>query len=184
MDDMNKTEKAVLGNGCFWCTEAIFQLLDGVQSVKSGYCGGQTENPDYKSVCSGETGHAECLEIIFNPARISFRDLLQVFFDTHDPTTLNRQGNDVGTQYRSVIFFMNDEQESIARSYIKELNENGSFTKPIVTSLEKFTRFYPAENYHQNYFLENGTTPYCRFVVQPKVDKFKRNYAESLKKTH
>ncbi len=184
MDDMNKTEKAVLGNGCFWCTEAIFQLLDGVQSVKSGYCGGQTENPDYKSVCSGETGHAECLEIIFNPARISFRDLLQVFFDTHDPTTLNRQGNDVGTQYRSVIFFMNDEQESIARSYIKELNENGSFTKPIVTSLEKFTRFYPAENYHQNYFLENGTAPYCRFVVQPKVDKFKRNYAESLKKTH
>lgn len=184
MDDMNKTEKAVLGNGCFWCTEAIFQLLDGVQSVKSGYSGGQTENPDYKSVCSGETGHAECLEIIFNPARISFRDLLQVFFDTHDPTTLNRQGNDVGTQYRSVIFFMNDEQESIARSYIKELNENGSFTKPIVTSLEKFTRFYPAENYHQNYFLENGTAPYCRFVVQPKVDKFKRNYAESLKKTH
>ncbi len=184
MDDMNKTEKAVLGNGCFWCTEAIFQLLDGVQSVKSGYCGGQTENPDYKSVCSGETGHAECLEIIFNPARISFRDLLQVFFDTHDPTTLNRQGNDVGTQYRSVIFFMNDEQETIARSYIKTLNENGSFTKPVVTTLEKFARFYPAENYHQNYFLENGTAPYCQFVVRPKVDKFKRNYAENLKKTH
>ena len=184
MDDMNKTEKAVLGNGCFWCTEAIFQLLDGVQSVKSGYCGGQTENPDYKSVCSGETGHAECLEIIFNPARISFRDLLQVFFDTHDPTTLNRQGNDVGTQYRSVIFFMNEEQETMARSYIKELGENGSYTKPVVTTIEKFTRFYPAENYHQNYFLENGTAPYCRFVVQPKVDKFKRNYAENLKKTH
>lgn len=183
MDDMNKTEKAVLGNGCFWCTEAIFQLLDGVQSVKSGYSGGQTENPDYKSVCSGETGHAECLEIIFNPARISFRDLLQVYFDTHDPTTLNRQGNDVGTQYRSVIFFMNEEQETMARSYIKELDENGSYTKPVVTTIEKFTRFYPAEQYHQNYFLENGTAPYCQFVVRPKVDKFKRNYAGNLKKT-
>ena len=183
MDDMNKTEKAVLGNGCFWCTEAIFQLLDGVQSVKSGYSGGQTENQDYKSVCSGETGHAECLEIIFNPARISFRDLLQVYFDTHDPTTLNRQGNDVGTQYRSVIFFMNEEQETMARSYIKELDENGSYTKPVVTTIEKFTRFYPAEQYHQNYFLENGTAPYCQFVVRPKVDKFKRNYAGNLKKT-
>lgn len=184
MDDMNKTEKAVLGNGCFWCTEAIFQLLDGVQSVKSGYCGGQTENPDYKSVCSGETGHAECLEIIFNPARISFRDLLQVYFDTHDPTTLNRQGNDVGTQYRSVIFFMNEEQETMARSYIKELDENGSYTKPVVTTIEKFTRFYPAEQYHQNYFLENGTAPYCQFIVRPKVNKFKSNYAGDLKKTH
>ena len=183
MNDMNKTETAVLGNGCFWCTEAIFQLLEGVLSVKSGYSGGKTENPDYKSVCTGHTGHAECLEIIFNPARISFRDLLQVFFDTHDPTTLNRQGNDVGTQYRSVIFFMNEEQETMARSYIKELDENGSYTKPVVTTIEKFTRFYPAEQYHQNYFLENGTAPYCQFVVRPKVDKFKRNYAGNLKKT-
>lgn len=184
MIDINKTEKAVLGNGCFWCTEAIFQLLDGVQSVKSGYSGGQTENPDYKSVCSGETGHAECLEIIFDPARISFRELLQVFFETHDPTTLNRQGNDVGTQYRSVIFFMDDEQETMARSYIKELDENKSYAKPVVTTLEKFTRFYPAEQYHQNYFLENGTASYCQFVVRPKVDKFKRHYAGNLKKTH
>lgn len=179
---MIRTETAVLGNGCFWCTEAIFQLLDGVISVKSGYCGGHTENPDYKSVCTGETGHAECLEIIFNPARISYSDLLQVFFDTHDPTTLNRQGNDVGRQYRSVIFFMNAEQEKIARSYIKGLNEKGYFPNPVVTTVENFTRFFPAENYHQNYFLENGTAPYCHFVVRPKVDKFRKNNPDKLKK--
>ncbi len=179
---MIRTETAVLGNGCFWCTEAIFQLLDGVISVKSGYSGGHTENPDYKSVCTGETGHAECLEIKYDPARISYQALLQVFFDTHDPTTLNRQGNDVGTQYRSVIFLMNNDQEQQARSYIKELNDKSYFPRPVVTTLENFTRFFPAENYHQNYYLENGTAPYCQFVVRPKVDKFKNKNPDKLKK--
>lgn len=172
---------ATFGNGCFWCTEAVFQLLDGVQSVTSGYSGGDTVNPDYKSVCTGQTGHAECLQIKYDPAKISFEGLLEVFWKTHDPTTLNRQGNDVGTQYRSVIFYQNEEEKNIAEAYMKQLNESGTFPKPIVTTLEPLTVFYPAENYHQDYYIQNGVAPYCQFVVRPKVEKFRKEFGNKLK---
>lgn len=183
-DDNIQTEVATLGNGCFWCTEAVFQLLNGVIDVKSGYSGGDTANPDYKSVCTGLTGHAECLEITYDPSKISFEDLLEVFWKTHDPTTLNRQGNDVGTQYRSVVFYHNEEQRKIAQTYIEQLNQSGTFSNPVVTTLEPFTTFYPAENYHDNYYLQNGIAPYCQFVVKPKVDKFKKTFSEKLKQSH
>jgi peptide-methionine (S)-S-oxide reductase len=172
---------ATFGNGCFWCTEAVFQLLDGVESVTSGYSGGDTINPDYKSVCTGQTGHAECLQIKYDPAKISFEDLLEVFWKTHDPTTLNRQGNDVGTQYRSIIFFQNEAEKNIAEAYMKQLDESGSFSKPIVTTLEPLTVFYPAENYHQDYYIQNGIASYCQFVVRPKVEKFKKEFSNKLK---
>ena len=175
---------AYFGNGCFWCTEAVFQLLDGVASVRSGYSGGETPDPDYRSVCTGLTGHAECLEIIYDPSIISFEDLLEVFWKTHDPTTLNRQGNDAGTQYRSVIFYMSETQKETARAFMEQLNGSGSFTKPIVTTLEPFTKFYPAENYHQNYYLQNGIAPYCQFVVKPKLEKFKKSFSNKLKKVY
>lgn len=181
MSENINTEAATFGNGCFWCTEAVFQQLKGVASVTSGYSGGQTDNPDYKSVCSGTTGHAECLHIIYNPAEISFTDLLEVFWKTHDPTTLNRQGNDIGTQYRSVIFYHNEEQKRIATEYMDQLNKSGSFSKPIVTSLEPFTKFYPAENYHQDYYKLNGNAPYCQFVIRPKMEKFQKNFAGKIK---
>lgn len=167
-----QTETATLGNGCFWCTEAIFQKLNGVLEVKSGYSGGHMINPDYKMVCTGETGHAECLNIIYDPTMISFSELLSVFWDTHDPTTLNRQGEDIGTQYRSVIFYHNQHQKEIAEDYINQLNDSGKFNSPIVTTLEKFTIFYQAEDYHQNYYQLNGHNPYCQLVVRPKVEKF------------
>jgi peptide-methionine (S)-S-oxide reductase len=175
------TSIATFGNGCFWCTEAVFQLLDGVISVTSGYSGGDTDNPDYKSVCSGHTGHAECLQIVYDPVKISFENLLEVFWKTHDPTTLNRQGNDVGTQYRSVIFYQNEEEKTIVKTYMEQLEKNGTFGKPIVTTLEPFTKFYPAENYHQDYYLQNGIAPYCQFVVRPKVEKFKKEFNGKLK---
>ncbi|MFT3911630.1 MAG: peptide-methionine (S)-S-oxide reductase MsrA [Ferruginibacter sp.] len=175
------TETATLGNGCFWCTEAIFQRLEGVISVTSGYSGGETENPDYKSVCTGTTGHAECLQIIYDPSKISFEELLEVFWKTHDPTTLNRQGNDVGTQYRSVIFYHDEAQKAISEKYMAQLQQSGSFSRPIVTTLEPFSRFYPAEGYHQDYYKLNGNAPYCQFVVRPKVDKFVKNFAGKLK---
>ena len=178
---MEKEASATFGNGCFWCTEAIFQLLDGVISVASGYSGGNTENPDYKSVCTGLTGHAECLQIIYDPSKLSFEDLLQVFWKTHDPTTLNRQGNDVGTQYRSVIFYKNEEEKAIAKAYMEQLDKSGTFSKPIVTTLEPLTKFYPAENYHQDYYLQNGVAPYCQFVVKPKVEKFKKEFSSRLR---
>jgi peptide-methionine (S)-S-oxide reductase len=174
-------ETATFGNGCFWCTEAVFQLLDGVVSVTSGYSGGDTPDPDYKSVCSGTTGHAECLQIVYDPAKISFEDLLEVFWKTHDPTTLNRQGNDVGTQYRSVIFYHGEAQKNVAKAYMEQLDKSGIFSKPIVTTLEPFTVFYPAEHYHQDYYLQNGVAPYCQFVVRPKVEKFKKQFAGKLK---
>lgn len=172
---------ATLGNGCFWCTEAVFQQLKGVMSVTSGYSGGQTPNPDYKSVCSGNTGHAECLQIVYDPSIISFEELLEVFWQTHDPTTLNRQGNDVGTQYRSVIFYHDEQQKELATKYKQQLDETHIFKNPIVTTLEPFVKFYPAEDYHQNYFLLNGNAPYCQFVVRPKVVKFQHQFAEKLK---
>ncbi len=180
----NTNEQAILGNGCFWCTEAVFQQLKGVIKVSSGYSGGHTENPDYKTVCSGSTGHAECLEIIYDGTVISFEALLEVFWKTHDPTTLNRQGNDIGTQYRSVIFYMNEAQKLVAEKYIQQLNTNNTFGKPVVTTLEPFEKFYPAEDYHQNYFNLNGSAPYCQFVVRPKVEKFKKDFGSKLVAPH
>jgi peptide-methionine (S)-S-oxide reductase len=177
-----KTESATLGNGCFWCTEAIFQQLKGVLKVTSGYSGGQMVNPDYKSVCAGTTGHAECLQIEFDANIISFEQLLEVFWNSHDPTTLNRQGNDIGTQYRSVIFYHNDEQHKIASTYKKQLNDSDAYKNPIVTEIVPFDIFYPAEGYHQNYFNNNGeTVSYCQFVVRPKVEKFKKQFSKILK---
>jgi peptide-methionine (S)-S-oxide reductase len=176
-----QTEKATLGNGCFWCTEAVFGALKGVISVVSGYSGGHVENPDYKSVCTGNTGHAECLQIEFNPKEISYEELLEVFWKTHDPTSLNRQGNDIGTQYRSVIFFHDDTQEKIAKSYKEQLEKSGTYSKPIVTIIEPFTQFFPAENYHQGYFALHGEEPYCHLVVRPKVEKFKKEFIQKLK---
>jgi peptide-methionine (S)-S-oxide reductase len=176
------TETATFANGCFWCTEAIFEELDGVISAVSGYIGGKTENPDYKSVCSGNTGHAEALEIVYDPKKISFDELLAVFWETHDPTTLNRQGADVGTQYRSGIFYHNAEQKEKAEKYKAELDKSGAFNKPIVTEITAASKFYPAENYHQQYFELNGdSNPYCTMVIRPKLDKFRKVFKDKLK---
>ena len=175
------SDTATFGTGCFWCTEAIFQQVEGVISVESGYMGGATVNPTYKEVCSGNTDHAECLNIVYDPAKISFASLLEIFWQTHDPTTLNRQGNDIGTQYRSVIFYHNDDQKEQAEKYITQLNNSGSFANPIVTTLEPFSNFYKAEAYHQDYFNQNGTASYCQFVVRPKVEKFQKTFKEKLK---
>ncbi len=175
-------EVATFGNGCFWCTEAVFSKLNGVISVESGYSGGEMINPDYKSVCSGTTGHAECLQIKFNPNINRFTDLLEVFWKTHDPTTLNRQGGDVGTQYRSVIFYHNDIQKQEAETYKFQLDQSGIYNNPIVTEISPATIFYPAENYHQDYFENNGSNPYCQLVVRPKVEKFKKSFEHLIKK--
>ena len=174
-------EVATFGNGCFWCTEAVFSKLNGVISVESGYSGGEMINPDYKSVCSGTTGHAECLQIKYNPNIISFTDLLEVFWKTHDPTTLNRQGGDIGTQYRSVIFYHNDTQKQEAETYKFQLNQSGIFNHPIVTEISAAEIFYPAEKYHQDYFENNGSNPYCQLVVRPKVEKFKKSFDHLIK---
>lgn len=174
-------EKATFGGGCFWCTEAVFQDLAGVQKVESGYAGGHMENPTYKQVTSGTTGHAEVLQITYDPAIISYDELLEVFWSTHDPTTLNRQGNDIGPQYRSIVLYHNDEQREKAEKYLKELNASGAFNDPIVTTIEPLQEFYPAEDYHQNYFNTHGNEPYCSFVIRPKVEKFKKVFADKLK---
>ena len=177
------TDTATLANGCFWCTEAIFEQLDGVVSAVSGYTGGETKNPTYKEVSTGNTGHAEALQIVYDPKKISFDELLEVFWETHDPTTLNRQGNDVGTQYRSGVFYHNAEQKEKAEKYKTELNNSGAFNKPIVTEITPFTKFYPAENYHQEYFENNeNTNPYCKIVIRPKLDKFRKVFKDKLKK--
>ena len=176
-------DTATFANGCFWCTEAIFEELDGVVSAESGYTGGQTPNPTYKDVCSGETGHAECLQIVYDPAKISFDELLAVFWQTHDPTTLNRQGADVGTQYRSGIFYHNEEQRQKAEKYKAELDKSGAFDRPIVTEITAFDKFYPAEDYHQQYFENNeNNNPYCKIVIRPKLDKFRKVFKDKLKK--
>ena len=172
MPENNITETATLGNGCFWCTEAIFQRVYGVTSVESGYSGGDTVNPTYKDICTGTTNHAECLNIQFDSSVVSFEDLLKVFWETHDPTTPNRQGNDVGTQYRSIVFYHNEKQKEIAEAYKEKLNKSGAFKDPVITLIEPFTKFYPAENYHHDYFNQNGSAPYCQFVIRPKVEKF------------
>jgi methionine-S-sulfoxide reductase len=177
----SKNEIAILGAGCFWCIEAIFQQLKGVKSVESGYSGGHIKNPAYREVCNGTTGHAEVARIIFNPDQISFTEILEVFWKVHDPTTLNRQGNDVGTQYRSAVYFTTDAQKAQAEAYKKQLDTSGVFNQPIVTEITKFEVFYPAENYHNNYFKEHGEESYCQFVVRPKVEKFQKVFEEKLK---
>jgi len=174
-------DTATFGNGCFWCTEAIFQNLKGVYSAVSGYSGGHVKNPSYKDVCSGTTGHAEVLQIVYDPAVITFDELLEVFWKTHVPTTLNRQGNDIGTQYRSVIFYHNEKQKELAEKYKKELDASGAWSEPIVTEISPFTAFFRAENYHQDYYSLHGTEPYCTYVIQPKVEKFKKVFKDKLK---
>ncbi|NTW02009.1 MAG: peptide-methionine (S)-S-oxide reductase MsrA [Oscillochloris sp.] len=177
----NTYERATLGGGCFWCLEAVFDELAGVAEVVSGYTGGYVENPSYKQVCSGTTGHAEVIQISFEPALISFREILEVFFSTHDPTTLNRQGADVGPQYRSVIFYHSEEQRLTATQLIADLDAAHVWQSPIVTEVTAATIFYPAEDYHQEYFANNSRQPYCQFVVAPKVAKFRKQYAARRK---
>ena len=174
-------DTATFGNGCFWCTEAIFQQVEGVIKVESGYSGGHVDNPTYRQVGTGTTGHAECLNIVFDPAKVTFDELLEIFWQTHDPTTPDRQGNDVGPQYRSVIFYHDEQQKTVAEKYMQELNKSGAFNDPIVTTFEPFTKFYKAENYHQNYYAENGSEPYCQFVIRPKLDKFRKVFKDKLK---
>jgi peptide-methionine (S)-S-oxide reductase len=177
----DKLATAVFGGGCFWCVEAVFDELRGVHSVVSGYAGGETKNPTYEQVCGGRTGHAEVIKIEYDPAQISFRDLLAVFFATHDPTTLNRQGNDMGTQYRSAVFYANEEQKQEGAAFIKELDEAKSFTSSIVTTLEPLSDFYPAEDYHQKYYASNPYQPYCQYMIPPKLNKLHKQYKELLK---
>ena len=179
----SSAQTAVLGGGCFWCLDAVFRGLDGVSSVESGYAGGEGPNPTYESVCSGRTGHAEVVRVTFDPAVISFRDLLTVFFTIHDPTTKDRQGNDVGTQYRSVVFAQDEAQRADAQAVIDDLTARGLWRSPIVTELTGPAPFYPAETYHQDYFSQNPRQPYCQAVVAPKVAKFRKAFAERLRKT-
>ena len=174
-------ETATFGNGCFWCTEAIFKSLKGVETVESGYAGGKVKNPTYREVCSGETGHAEVIQITFDPAVITFRELLEVFWETHDPTTLNRQGADVGTQYRSAIFYHSPKQKETADKYKAELNKENVFDKPVVTEITPFDKFYKAENYHQDYYNNNSTQGYCQMVIVPKLEKFRKVFKDKLK---
>ena len=175
-------EIATLAGGCFWCLEAVFDELKGVQSVESGYMGGRTANPTYEEVCSGETGHAEVVRITFDPGVVSFREILEVFFVIHDPTTLNRQGNDAGTQYRSSVFYQSAEQKSSAEQVIANLGAAGIYDEPIVTEVAPASQFYEAESYHQEYFRRNPAQPYCAYVVRPKVAKFRKHFLEKLKK--
>lgn len=175
-------EEATFGAGCFWCTEAVFQNLKGVNKVVSGYMGGHTQNPTYNEVCTGETGHAEVIRIDYDPEVITFPELLLVFFKTHDPTTPNRQGNDIGTQYRSVIFYHDQEQKKEAHLMIDKLTRELVFDKPIVTEVSPVTDFYEAEDYHQNYFNQNSGKPYCAFVIQPKLAKFTKEFTDKIKK--
>jgi peptide-methionine (S)-S-oxide reductase len=175
-------ETAILANGCFWCTEAIFQQLKGVKSITSGYTGGNLKNPTYKEICTGTTGHAEAIEIKFDASVISYQEILEVFFATHDPTTLNRQGYDAGTQYRSAIFYTSENQKNIAITFIEDLTKANVFNNPIVTEVTPLSIFYPAEDYHQNYYNNNKTQGYCVAVINPKLEKFMKQYQSKLKK--
>lgn len=177
----NELELATLAGGCFWCLEAVFNKMKGVTTAISGYMGGKTLNPTYRQVCSGTTGHAEVVQVAFDPALVSYREILEVFFTIHDPTTLNRQGNDAGTQYRSAIFYHSSEQKQIADSLIAELNAAKAWPSPIVTEVTPAATFYPAEDYHQEYFEHNADQPYCEYVVAPKVVKFRTKFADKLK---
>jgi len=181
MNTQSENEIATFGSGCFWCTEAIFLNVEGVVKVESGYEGGKVKNPTYKEVCSGLTGHAEVVQLTFDPKVISYEDLLEIFWKTHDPTTMNQQGADVGSQYRSVIFYHSDDQRSKAEYYKKRLQDEGAFDKPIVTEITQAETFYKAENYHQNYYSLNSNAPYCTYVIQPKLEKFKKAFKAVLK---
>jgi len=175
-------EKATLGGGCFWCTEAIYKQLNGIESVMPGYSGGHIKNPSYKEVCTGRTGHAEVVQVEFDPTVVSYTEVLEVFFSTHNPTTLNRQGADVGTQYRSAVFFHSEEQKQIAEKVINLFEEVNVYKEPIVTEVTGFDKFYPAEDYHKNYFAQNKNQPYCQMVVAPKIEKFEKIFKDKLKK--
>ena len=175
-------QTATLAGGCFWCLEAVYDEIKGVQGVESGYAGGQMDNPSYRAVCNGDTGHAEVVQVHFDPNVVSYRDLLNVFFAIHDPTSLNRQGADVGTQYRSAIFYHDEEQKKTAEDLIKDLNAQKIWDRPIVTEVTKLDKFYMAEDYHQEYFARNPYQPYCMAVVSPKVSKFRKHFIEMLKK--
>jgi len=175
-------QKIVLGGGCFWCTEAVFKMLKGVVSVAPGYAGGNTINPTYEQVCNGNTGHAECTQIEYNPTEVTLQNLLTVFFASHDPTTLNRQGNDLGTQYRSVIFYTSEEQKEVTEKFILGINNSSDTGKDIVTEVLPLDIFYPAENYHKDYFERNKTAPYCELVINPKLEKVQHQFAELLAK--
>jgi peptide-methionine (S)-S-oxide reductase len=181
MDGKTETKLATFGNGCFWCSEAIFQRLKGVEKVVPGYSGGHVSNPTYEQVCTGTTGHAESVQITYDPAKITYDELLEVFWKTHDPTTLNRQGNDIGTQYRSVIFYHDAEQKRLAEAYKSKLEAEHIWSRPIVTEIVPFTKFWPAEDYHRNYYNNNTSQGYCRFVITPKIEKFKKIFKDRLR---
>lgn len=178
-----QSERVTLAGGCFWCLEAVFERVDGVLAVESGYSNGQAERPSYEQVCSGRTGHAEVVQVTFDPAVISFQEILEIFFTIHDPTTLNRQGNDVGPQYRSVIFFHSPEQQAVAQQVIREFNTAGVWDRPLVTEVTPAPTFYAAEDYHQEYFARNPSQGYCRVIIAPKVTKFRQKYADRLQKS-
>jgi peptide-methionine (S)-S-oxide reductase len=178
---MDSLEVATLGAGCFWCVEAIFQDIKGVKKVESGYSGGSIKNPSYKEVCNGTTGHAEVVQVTFDPKEVAFSSVLEVFFSTHDPTTLNRQGADVGTQYRSAIFYHSEEQRKVAELAKEAAQASGDWSNPIVTEISAYSNFYKAEDYHQDYYNQNGTQPYCQIVITPKIDKFKKKFEALLK---
>lgn len=182
MELQNELEVATFAGGCFWCTEAVFLELNGVNKVVSGYIGGKTVNPTYKEICNGDTGHAEAIQITFDPNVISFGELLEIFFATHDPTTLNRQGNDVGTQYRSEIFYNSEVQKQLSEEYIDLLTKENTFGKPIVTTISPESKFYEAEDYHQNYYNQNKEQGYCSYIITPKMEKLKKVYKDKLKK--
>lgn len=182
VEDLSKYEQATLGAGCFWCIEAVFQRLEGVKKVVSGYSGGHVENPSYEEVCGKKTGHAEVARIYFDSDAVSFTEILEVFWKTHDPTTLNRQGNDIGPQYRSVVFYHNDKQKKIAEELKQKLDEAGIWSDPIVTEISELSNFYEAEDYHQNYYDNNSSQPYCSFVITPKIQKFEKIFKDKLKK--
>lgn len=181
-NDNADLKTATLGAGCFWCVEAVFQELKGVRKVVSGYCGGNLKNPSYEDVCSGTTGHAEVCQITYDPAQVSFVEILEVFWQTHDPTTLNRQGNDTGTQYRSAIFYHDEEQKKIAEEYKKKLDASGAFAGPIVTEILPMREFFAAEEYHQNYYRTHQNQPYCAVVIHPKMEKFRKVFKSRLQK--
>lgn len=181
VNSISNIDTATFGAGCFWCVEAVFQELKGVKSVTSGYMGGRVENPSYKEVCTGLTGHAEVCQIVYNPTEITFKDLLEAFWQSHDPTTLNKQGADTGTQYRSVIFYSNESHKNEAEYFKKKLNDENAFGKPVVTEISAVSEFYKAEGYHQNYYNENGNAPYCQFVIAPKLEKFRKAFEGKLK---
>ncbi len=179
----NNKDVATLGGGCFWCIEAVFQYVRGVTTVESGYMGGKHPNPSYEAVCTGVTGHAEVVQVTFDPAVVTYHDVLQIFFAVHDPTTLNRQGNDVGTQYRSVIFYHSPEQAAAAKELIADLTADNIFPSPIVTEVSPAQPFYPAETYHQEYFMRNPNQPYCAYLIAPKLAKFRQQFTAKLKPT-